>query len=188
MGAKAGLSMDALVAATLKAADENDVPTLAAVAGHLGVRPPSLYNHVSGLAELRAIAASQVLEDLADAAGEAVMGRSDDDAVAHLMMAYRDYVTRFPRRYALLTQEDMSSPAILPAATRLLGVIAAAVRGYGLTTDEDTVHVGHCIHIMAHGFVLLQMSAGYGHPESADTTFKHLTNMLIAGLRAWPRD
>ena len=64
------------VAAGIADSEGLDAVTLARVAGELGVRSPSLYNHVAGRADLlRAIAVLSVRE-LTAALREATVGRS----------------------------------------------------------------------------------------------------------------
>ena len=84
---RAGLNGDAVVDAALAVVDENgpQALTLATVAARVGVATPSLYQHVAGLAQLRARVAARVLTEMTEVATDAVVGRSGDDAVATLM-------------------------------------------------------------------------------------------------------
>src|SRR4051794_38274375 len=101
---RAGLSPVAVTDVALAIVDEQgaEALTLAAVAGRAGVAAPSLYKHVGSLAHLRSLIGVRVLEELTGVLVSAAVGRSDDDAVAAVMHAFRAYVAAHPARYAAL--------------------------------------------------------------------------------------
>lgn len=181
---RAGLSTTAVVDAALAVVDEQgvDALTLAAVAQHTGVAAPSLYKHVAGLGELRTLLAARVIEDMADHFTKAVLGRSGDDAVIALMHAYRDYVRRHPARYAAMPLDPLHDPALAAVGGRLLDVVFAAVRGYGLT-GSDAVHAIRCLRVVAHGFSSLEAGGGFGLPEDLDQTYDQLIAAVVSTLR-----
>jgi AcrR family transcriptional regulator len=181
---RAGLSTAAVVDAALAVVDEQgvDALTLAAVAQHTGVAAPSLYKHVAGLGELRMLLAARALDDMADHFTNAVLGRSGDDAVIALMHAYRDYVRRHPARYAAMPLDPLHDPALAESGGRLLDVVLAAVRGYGLT-GSDAIHAIRCLRAVAHGFSSLEAGGGFGLPEDLDQTYDHLVAAVLPALR-----
>ena len=65
---RVGLNGDAVVDAALAVVDESgpQALTLATVAARVGVATPSLYQHVAGLAQLRARVAARVLAEMTD--------------------------------------------------------------------------------------------------------------------------
>ncbi len=181
---RAGLSTAAVVDAALAVVDEQgvDALTLAAVAQHTGVAAPSLYKHVAGLGELRTLLAARALDDMADHFTKAVLGRSGDDAVIALLHAYRDYVRRHPARYAAMPLDPLHDPALAEPGGRLLEVVLAAVRGYGLT-GSDAIHAIRCLRAVAHGFSSLEAGGGFGLPEDLDQTYDHLIAAVLPTLR-----
>lgn len=187
MPRRAGLSPDAIVDLALRILDE-DGPgalTLNAVAARAGVAPPSLYKHVRGLAELRVLVTVRVLEEMTARSAQAVLGRSGDEAVRALMRAYRAYVVAHPGRCAALVQEP--HPAVAEAGRRLLEVVYAALRAYGLT-GSAAVHAARCLRSAAHGFAVLEAAGGFGLPEDLDTSYDLLIHMAISGLRTPPEE
>lgn len=184
---RVGLSPAAVVDAAIAILDE-DGPTaltLAAVAGRTGVATPSLYKHVPSLAELRRLIAIRVLDELAERLREAALGRSGDDALTGMMLAFRRYATEHPGRYALLPQTPQADPDAAAAATRLVEVFLAVFRGYGLT-GSAAIHATRAVRAAAHGFASLEVAGGFGLPEDLDTSYRTLVTLLIAGLRAQP--
>ena len=181
---RAGLSTTAVVDAALALVDENgvDALTLASVAQRTGVATPSLYKHVAGLGELRTLIGARVLNDMAAHFAKAVMGHSGDDAVIAVMHAYRDYVRRYPARYAAMPLDPLHDPALAETGGRLLEVVVAALRGYGLS-GSDAIHAIRRLRAVAHGFTSLEAGGGFGLPEDLDETYDQLVAALISTMK-----
>lgn len=181
---RAGLSPAAVVDAALALVDEHgiDALTLAAVAQRTGVATPSLYKHVAGLGELRTLLGARVIDDMADHFTKAVLGRSGDDAVTALLHAYRDFVRRYPARYAAMPLDPLHDPALATSGGRLMEVVLAALRAYGLT-GSAAIHATRCLRAVAHGFSSLEAGGGFGLPEDLDQTYDRLVATVITTLR-----
>ncbi|NUR92705.1 MAG: WHG domain-containing protein, partial [Nonomuraea sp.] len=164
------LSTDAVVGIALQVVDEQGPAalTLAAVAGRAGVATPSLYKHVRNLAELRSLVSAKVLAELADRCGEAVLGRSSDEAIRAFMLAWRAYAREHPHRYSAVIQPP--NPALAAAGDRLVGVALATMRGYGLE-GADAIHATRCLRSAIHGFAVLETEGGFGLPEKLDDSY-----------------
>ncbi|WNV88925.1 WHG domain-containing protein [Umezawaea sp. Da 62-37] len=180
--ARAALSADAVVDVALRLVDEEGpgALTLAAVASRAGVATPSLYKHVRNLAELRALLSVRIMDELFDRIGSAVLGRSADDAVRALMLAWREYVVTHPNRYGSVDQGP--DPMVSRAANRLIDVMMAALRAYGLE-DSDAIHAARCLRAAVHGFSVLEAQRGFQLPEKLDESYDLLVHMVISGLR-----
>lgn len=180
---RAGLSTAAVVDAALRILDERgpDGLTLAAVAERTGVAAPSLYKHVGSLADLRAHLANRLLEGLTERLATAAVGRSGDDAVRALMHAYRGYVLDHPNRYAALPPDPLHDPALEAAGTKLLGVVLAVLRAYGLD-DSEAIHTIRCLRATVHGFASIEAAGGFGLSEDIDETYDRLIRMFLSGL------
>ncbi|MWA06784.1 TetR family transcriptional regulator [Actinomadura sp. LD22] len=180
---RAGLTPDAVVDAAIAVVDAGGpgALTLAAVAGRAGVATPSLYKHVRNLAELRQLVTARILDELADRLGTAAMGRSKDDAVAAMMRAYRGYVVEHPSRYGSLEQSAEGAGSAGAAAERVLGVIYAVLRGYGLD-GPDLVHATRCLRSAVHGFAVLEAAGGFGLPEDLEASYERLITLFTSGF------
>jgi AcrR family transcriptional regulator len=148
------------------------------------VATPSLYKHVRGLAELRALVSARIMDELADRIGGAVLGRSADEAIRALMTAWRDFVRAHPHRYSALDQRP--EPLAAQAGERVVGVLLASLRAYGLE-DSDAIHAARCLRAAVHGFAVLEVDNAFQRPEKLDDTYDLLAHMVIAGLRTRPR-
>ena len=112
----------------------------------------------------------------------AVLGRSGDDAVAALMAAYHRYATEHPNRYALFPQQRQDDPQLAAAGQRLVEIVLAVPRGYGIE-GSGAIHAARCIRATMHGFAELQIAGEFGLPQQGDVTHQHLVCMVVAGLR-----
>lgn len=182
---RAGLTPAAVVTTALSLVDERGVEavTLAAVANRAGVATPSLYRHVASLGELRRLLALRVLDEVTDLAAAAVMGVAGDEAVAALMATYRRYVQTHPNRYAIMPLQPLTDPMLAPSGERLMGVVLAVLRRYGLTGPE-AVHAARRLRAAVHGFASLEAAGGFGLPEDLDESFAGLVEMVTASLRS----
>lgn len=179
---RAGLDRDAVVAAAVALADAEGLEalTLAKVAARLGVKSPSLYVHVDGLAGLRKRIAARGARELTTRLQSAVAGRSGSDALKALATAYRAYAIEHPGVYmALQRAEDVAGDE---DAAALLDVVLAVLRGYALG-DDDAVHAARVVRAALHGFISLEAGGGFGIPLDLDQSFTLLVATLDRGLR-----
>jgi AcrR family transcriptional regulator len=182
---RAGLNAAAVVDAALAVID-TDGPTaltLAAIASHTGVAAPSLYKHVGGLTELKALVGIRAMDELTTRLTSAVAGLSGDEAVAALMRTARAYVNAHPARYSVIPADPLNDPATANAGARLIEVFLAALRGYGLT-GSAAIHATRCLRAIVHGFASLESAGGFGLPESLDDTYEQLIRMFTSGTPA----
>lgn len=182
---RAGLSREAVVAAAADLADDHglEAVTLAAVAGAVGVRTPSLYNHVGGLDDVRRGVALTALRELGDALRDAAVGRAGDEALVALAHAYRAYARDHPGRYAAVQRAPGAADAELAAAAaRAVDALLAVLGGYGLEGD-DAIHAARAVRSALHGFVSLEVGGGFGIPVDLDESFDRMVAALARGLR-----
>ena len=97
---RAGLTGDDVVASAAGLADEIGfhAVTMGVLADRLGVRPPSLYKHVEGLADLQHRLATLTMTEFGEVIRDAVQGQAGFDALAAMLTATRAYVTAHPGR------------------------------------------------------------------------------------------
>jgi AcrR family transcriptional regulator len=175
-------AMVAETAARLADRDGLERLTLGAVAAELGVRTPSLYNHVEGLAGLRRALALQGLAELGEAIRDAAVGRAADDALIALAGAYRGFARSRPGLYtALQRAPDPGDAELMEAAAHLLDPILAMLRGYGLH-DDDVVHAARSLRSAMHGFVDLERRGGFGIDVDLDASYRWMVATLASGL------
>lgn len=184
MSRRAGLDQETVVEAAAKLVDEEGIEqlSLGRLAERLGVRTPSLYNHVAGLPGLKHELSLYCLRDLLDYATRATIGKSRAEAITALAHAYRTYARQTPGRYALTQQapdpDDLESQAL---AQQVVDVVRAILAPYKLS-DEDAIHAIRGLRSIVQGFVSLEATGGFGLPVDLDASFHWLINVFIAGL------
>ena len=129
--ARAGLTVDRLIAAAADLADEAGFEnvTLSALARRFGVKDASLYSHVRGLEDLRTRLALHAGGELIDRIAPAVAGRAGKDALAAFAGAYRAYALEHPGHHADPPTPIYPSPAARPPPA---GRVCRGTGGIGL--------------------------------------------------------
>lgn len=179
------LDTEQVLQAALALADEGlDQATFARLAQVLGVRAPSLYNHVNGRAALLRLITLRGLDDLADAIATAAAGRSGEDGVRAVAHAYRDYARAHPGAYeATLAAPDPADAELRAAAERLLELLGAILRAWKLD-DEQTIDAIRVLRSGLHGFVALERGGAFAMARDVDASFEGLVDTVVAGLEA----
>ncbi len=188
--ARAGLDRAAVVhaAAALVNAEGVEALTINRLARELGVQPPSLYNHIHGLADLRRELALLSTRALGERIVTAVIGKSGPAGVMAMANAYRGYIQEFPGLYlsSLRASGNLERPDLeLKAAEEsVVGVALALMESFGLA-GEDAIHAVRGLRSVVHGFATLEVEGGFGIPLDLDESFRRLVETVIRG---WIRD
>ena len=177
--------MDA--AARIADAEGLEAVTVARVASELGIKAPSLYNHVAGRDDLISALGVRALQALTEALTQASVGRSRDDALQGIAAAYRAYVLEHPGLYsATIRAPEADDRERQEAAEKVLAVVYAVLAGYGLEGD-DAVHAARAVRSGLHGFASIEAAGGFGIPADRDESFRRMVAALAAGLEPSPR-
>jgi AcrR family transcriptional regulator len=183
---RAGLSTADVVAAGAALADEAGIGalTLASLAGRLGVKPPALYKHVAGLADLQHRIATLAMTELGEAFRDALQGRAGAEALQALFGAMRSYVAQHPGRYSATVGAEFrgQDDPLLIAGTRVISSIRAMLTGYGIAPDEAD-HAIRALRCLIHGFSLLQAANAFQWSNDPDESFAWMIRFVDAGLR-----
>lgn len=188
---RAGLTTAAVTDAAASVADEAGLPLLSmgAVADRLGVRTPSLYKHVDGLADLTHRIATLATTELGDAIRDATQGRAGRDALTAAAQAMRRYGTHHPGRYAATVAARPTGPEdpLATAGERTLAAFAAVLHGYRLDPGQE-IHALRTLRSMLHGFIGLEVAGGFRYDVDVDASFTWMTGLLDQGLRTQSPD
>lgn len=185
MSRRAGLDRASVVreAAVLADAGGFDAVTIPRLAGCLGVRPPSLYNHITGIDGLRRDLAVHGAREMAARLGRAAIGKAGDDALIALANAYRAFAKERPGLYAAtLRAPDFTDTELIAAANEIIGIVITVLAAYNLR-DDDALHAVRALRSIVHGFVTLEAIGGFGLPLDLDETYARLLRTVAAGLR-----
>lgn len=144
---------------------------LAMLAARVGVKPPSLYNHIQNLEDLRRLVRIAAMDATAKEAGEAAMGRAGRDAMLAMAHALRRYAREHPGLWAALQPAPNSGdPELVEAARRSLRPYEMVLEPLGLPRDE-VIHLLRAFRSLIHGFATLEAQGGFGLPTDLDKSF-----------------
>ena len=189
MGVKKNIDFERVLQTAITLADEGGIEavTLAALAGQLGIRIPSLYNHVDGLPGLRLAMAFWGVRELTDRARRAAVGKSGDDAIVSVADAYRTFALAHPGVYALTQRAAPDQTALAATQSELVEVMMAVLAPYKLGHD-DTLHAIRALRSAMHGFIELETSGGFGLPLDRQISYDKLIRLVIVGLHTAQRE
>jgi AcrR family transcriptional regulator len=185
---RAGLDRAAVLQAAADLADREgwERLSLASLAGHLGIRAPSLYNHVAGLEGLRRDLARLGYRQLSARLARATIGKARDVAVIALADAYRAFAHEHPGLYAAAAlAPDPNDPEAQAVAGEVVEIVLAVLAAYGLSGGE-AIHTTRALRSALHGFVTLEAGGGFGMPLDLDESFRRLVRLFLLGLQQQP--
>jgi AcrR family transcriptional regulator len=186
MAARRRVTVERIVdtAAELLDRDGPDALTMGRIAAALGVRPPSLYNHVDGLGEVRRLVTIRSIEELGEALQRGAVGHSGAGAVRAMARASRDFARAHPGRYATtVPTTEVDDDEVRRAGSHVVDTVVDALAGYGFDRD-DAIHATRSLRAAVHGFVALELAGGFGLEQSPDDTFEWMVDLLTDGFAA----
>jgi AcrR family transcriptional regulator len=190
MTRRAGLDKAAVVQAAADLINEegSEALSLSRLAKRLGVRTPSLYNHIDGLPGLKRELALMNVRALGEYLGEAAIGKSGPQALMAIAQAYRAYIKDSPGVYMVslrAARTMQTADAELQAEEdRVVRIAMAVVESFGLQ-GEDALHAVRGLRSIVHGFATLEIAGGFGLALDCDESFRRLVEVFNRGLQRW---
>lgn len=185
MGRKAGITLNDVAAAATTIADRDGLhaATLTAVASELGIKTPSLYNHVNGLAGLKRLLAMHgaelLLHEFETAVGEKVGG----EALRAVADADRDFAAKHPGLFAafLPAPKPGEDDELYDAMAQPVYLVAEILLSMGIP-QEEAIHLIRAMWALLHGFLDLEAKGGFGMPVEIDASFDAAVELMISGI------
>ncbi len=184
---RAGLDKDTVVeaAAAILNTEGVEALTLNRLSQELGVKTPSLYNHIDGLPGLYRELAVWNARMLGERFTQAAIGKSGPAALMAIAQAYRAYIKESPGVYlaslrASGTQQPLDAE-LSAAEEQSVRVGVAVIASFGLT-GEEALHALRGLRSLVHGFATLEIAGGFGLPLSLDESFDRLLQMFLRAL------
>lgn len=156
------------------------------VAQRLGIRTPSLYNHVAGADDLRRAVVVEVMER---AAQEIVIDSSDPAdpmvVIRSLANGLRAFAKANANLYLFLMAAPLSWDAdpYTPLWNRTQLAFVNAVRCFELP-PEETLHAARYATSAIQGYIRLELRGSFSQQGMTDESFAWLLERLGASLRA----
>jgi AcrR family transcriptional regulator len=158
---------------------------ISSLANALGVKPPSLYNHVSGIEDVWKQLALMLLSRMENAVRNAAVGRSEEDAVREIAHTYRRFANKHGELYRVFTNAASIDGG--SALGLLANTLRQVLQPFGLAHANETDFI-RIFHAGLHGFVALE-SAGFfkNVKRTADASFAALIDSQILILQSYKR-
>jgi AcrR family transcriptional regulator len=184
MPRKTGLDRGAIVREAALLADESGIGnvTFAQLAERVGIRAPSLYNHVESVDVLHRELAALGLRALATAMARAAVGRNGPEGIVAIAAAYRAFAKERPGLYAAtLPAADPSDPDMRCSAAEMMETTRAVLAPFALD-EPATIHALRALRSLVHGFVSLEAAGAFGLPENVDESFAWALEAFVRSL------
>lgn len=160
--------------------------TLAKVAKALKIKTPSLYNHLSGLKELRYVLTLDALNQLKHAITSAAVGSSGEKALKAIGLAQIQFMRENPGLYELtISIPDSCDPQIAQVSSEIISIFLRVLEPYHLS-EASAIHFVRGLRALSHGFSTLERQGGFNMniplEKSIDLAFDTLIRGLIGSL------
>ncbi|OXS76303.1 TetR family transcriptional regulator [Lysinibacillus sp. KCTC 33748] len=186
MSRRMKLDVSIILQKATEIADEQglDQLSIGLLAEKLEVRPPSLYNHLDGLNELKQKLAIQGVKKLHEYMLQAAVGRSGDDAIRAISQAYLQLVREHPGLYDASSRfPDANDQELQQAQESVVQLVLQVLDVYHLQ-EETAIHIVRGLRSILHGFSSIEQMGGFGLPLDINKSFSILINTFIEGIHA----
>ncbi|MFJ8237601.1 TetR-like C-terminal domain-containing protein [Ureibacillus sp. NPDC094379] len=180
MSPRVGLDLLTIIntAAEIANTEGVDNVTLAAIARKLNVRPPSLFNHIQGLPDLKRRLSLYGLTLLNEKLTEAAMGKMKDEALFSMAYGYLEFSRDHNGLYDLtLSAPESNDEEMQNASSKIIQLLSNILNDYQLT-KEDTIHAIRALRSILHGFSSLEQKQAFKLAVEPEDSFQ----VLMAGF------
>lgn len=187
MGAR-GVTKEMIVSEAIACVEDSGQPavSLHELARRLGIKTPSLYNHIRNTRELQYEVMHYAIDQFVANQREATQGKQTDEAVRAFAHAYYAFATEHRGLYRLImTMPSEKDERAKEMALPLLDTVVEILRGYGLG-EEGVAHWQRVFRAILHGFIS-QEELGYFYYYDAVDLGQSRTvavDCFLAGLHA----
>ena len=187
MGRKVGLELEDIVASAARMADGEGLSatTLTAIAADLGIRTPSLYNHVDGIQGVHRLLAMHGARVLLETFQTAAEGLTGSPALRAIARADRSFAMEHPGLYEafLPAPGPDDDPELYQALAEPVFFVAHVLLEMGLPQSR-AIHLIRALRSLLHGFLDLESKAGFGIPVDVEDSFAVAVELMIKGIES----
>lgn len=184
--ARTGLNKDTIIkeAAQLVNTIGMEQITMKVLAEHLGIKSPSLYNHIRGLDDLKKQLMIYGWSQIEERIIYSVIGISGYDAIKAMCYAFYDYAIENPGVFdVMLWYNKFQSDEMDAATSKLLSIIFRITKSLNIP-DNYCFHLIRTFRGFLEGFFLLVNNGSFGHPLPIADSFELSVHVLIEGVKA----
>ena len=187
--AKRGLDKNAVIASAAALANEKglDNVTLKDLADSLEIRSPSLYNHISGLNELKREIMLYGWKQAEESILQSAEGINGYESIRAMCRAFYRYASENKGVFsAMLWYNKYADEGSMEATSELFSRLYKIMEDMDISR-EKTEHLIRTLRGFLEGFALLVNNGAFGHPADIDESFEVSLDVLIEGIKAAAR-
>jgi AcrR family transcriptional regulator len=180
------LNLDAVVDEAALLCDEigAEFLSLSALADRLGVRPPSLYNHIESLGDLYSQLSIKGLNALTDVVEEALAAESKQSPTEAIAVATRQFAKERPTLFQYATYRmHLGEDDRKRYGTRLLEITRDAYQKQTGASQPDEA-AEYLLRCLIYGFIALENNGALQPAKDIDGLFNSIIEIADAGIRA----
>ncbi|HMC38532.1 MAG TPA: TetR/AcrR family transcriptional regulator [Acidimicrobiales bacterium] len=176
------LDRDTVLAAAEGLVDQEgpDALTMTALAGVLGVKASSLYNHVPSLEALRGELQHRAMRELGVLLRNEAMGKTGEGGLRALAHVLRDYGRSHPGRYGLAMTGSLDPDAFRAASTDATAAFAAIIQSYGI--EDLSLDFQVSVFSALHGVIVLDTAGFFQGGLDGEHIFEIVLDMVVGSL------
>lgn len=187
MGAR-GVTKEMIVSEAIACIEDSGQPavSLHELARRLGIKTPSLYNHIRNTRELQYEVMHYAIDQFVANQKEATQGKQTDEAVRAFALAYYTFATEHRGLYRLImTMPSEKDEQAKEMALPLLDTVVEILRGYGLG-EEGVAHWQRVFRAILHGFISQEDLGYFYYYDAVDLSQSRTVavDCFLAGLHA----
>ncbi|MHC5230143.1 TetR/AcrR family transcriptional regulator [Enterococcus sp. LJL99] len=156
--------------------------TLKAVAAHLSIKVPSLYNHISGLDELFDLLALEGLQQLHSEILNSIVGLSGKTALRSMGIAYYGFACKSPILYETSQQPAFWKSQKTKNVSHDITDLCLQILATSNQSNEEKINIIRALRGYLHGFSTLVLQGSFQLPIGTDASFQFGFNALLEGL------
>lgn len=181
---RVGLNLEQIVQTAADIADNQgtEAVTLAGIARELSVRPPSLFNHVKGLPQIKRELSLLGVKKLFQRMNDASKEKSGDEAIFAIANAYLQFTREHPGLYEYtIALPQPKDEEIERESNKIITLILTLFHSYPLS-EENAIHAVRGLRSILHGFSSLEQKGGFGMPIERNDSLHYMLRVFLVGL------
>lgn len=158
-----------------------DALTMTALAGDLGVKVSSLYNHVPSLEALRGELQNRAMRELGVLLRNEAMGKTGERGLRALAHVLRDFARTYPGRYELAMRAPHDQAEFTESSADASAAFAAIIGSYGI--DDLSLDFQVSAFSALHGVIVLENAGFMSGVLDGNNVFDTVLDMVVGLLR-----
>jgi len=190
MSPRKGLDLNDILQAAEEIANTKGVHsvTLASVAKKLGIRSPSLYNHIDGLQDLLNKLAIFGYDELYESMVNAAIGVYGDEAIKRMGKVYITFARNRPGLYeATFYASGQQDDDIQMAGFKIVELFVQVFKIKGFD-DTKAIHIVRGLRSIFHGFASLEQKGEFGLPLDLDESYQIMIDTYLRGIETLTKE